>query len=319
MKKLQLLLSALLMLGSANTLLAKQAYQDDVNTFCAAYLTSPSTCETCHTVNYGDPTVEKDLYLAEGACGFCPENPECAIAPPPTEPLTEAELIAKGQSVTNEYFATLFRLFGQHVQQTAAETGLNPATDSAVFTAVFPQCPDIAPLAGSEMSKKYGYLVRRVTTKTRNSRNIPDEWELDQLKYFEALAAKSATRTEFPVTDPVTGAVLNKPNGQPLITNEYEVYDYVKERGGKGKSRVANTYFRYMRSVTMPPLSSGLPCLRCHGNTADLAADYIDSTGATTSLVDAVGAEYPYDDAMGYSAGEIRGAWTIKIPVDVTP
>ena len=127
---------------------------------------------------------------------------------------------------------------------------------------------------------------------------------------FEALAAKGSPRTEFAVTDE-NGTILNKPNGQPFITNEYEAFDFVKEVGGKGKVRVANTYFRYIRSITMPPPAnvSGLPCLKCHGNDADLAP----------GVVEAIGIEYPYDKALGYSPGQIRGAWTIKIPVDVTP
>ncbi len=308
MKKILLLSGAALMLGSVGNTMARQNMLDDLNNVCSDTIGVITDCGFCHGTTYQEPTPEKDQYLTEGACGFCTEDPDC-IATPPTDPPTEADLIAEGRSVTNEYFANLFRLFGQHIQQTAQETGIDP-TDPAIFTAVFPQCPDIAPLAGSEVSKKYGYLVRRVTTKNRNSRNIPDDWELAQLMNFEALAAKGSPRTEFAVTDE-NGTILNKPNGQPFITNEYEAFDFVKEVGGKGKVRVANTYFRYIRSITMPPPAnvSGLPCLKCHGNDADLAP----------GVVEAIGIEYPYDKALGYSPGQIRGAWTIKIPVDVTP
>ena len=309
MKKILLLTSAALMLGSAGNTMARQNMLDDLNNVCSDTIGIITDCGLCHGATYQEPTTEKDLYLAECACGFCPDDPDCTVAPPPPGPMTEAELITEGKSVTNEYFRDLFRLFGSHLQQTSLDTGI-PVSDPAIFTAVFPQCPDIAPLAGSEISKKYGYLARRVTTKSRNSRNIPDDWELAQLMDFEALAAKGAPRTTFPLTDE-DGNTMLKPNGQPFITQEYEAYDYVKEVGGKGKDRVANTYFRYMRSITMPPPAnvSGLPCLKCHGNDADLAP----------GVVEAIGTEYPYDKALGYSPGQIRGAWTIKIPVEVTP
>ena len=40
---------------------------------------------------------------------------------------------------------------------------------------------------------------------------------------------------------------------------------------------------------------------------------------AVQEWVEAVMAEYPYDQAMGYAKGDIRGAWTVKIPLDALP
>ena len=52
----------------------------------------------------------------------------------------------------------------------------------------------------------------------------------------------------------------------------------------------------------MPPLAK-MPCLICHG-------DNIDSTISTK-----LNELYPNDKAVGYKAGEIRGAFTITQPM----
>ena len=67
-----------------------------------------------------------------------------------------------------------------------------------------------------------------------------------------------------------------------------------------------------MRSITMPGMPDEppfLPCLKCHG-----APDQLGP-----GVEEAVMAEYPYDQAMGYAKGDIRGAWTVKIPLDALP
>jgi hypothetical protein len=67
-----------------------------------------------------------------------------------------------------------------------------------------------------------------------------------------------------------------------------------------------------MRSITMPPHPAApvpnnpkLPCLLCHGTLDQLP----------TGLKEAIYDEFPYDMALGFKAGDIRGAWTIKIPI----
>jgi hypothetical protein len=62
----------------------------------------------------------------------------------------------------------------------------------------------------------------------------------------------------------------------------------------------AGQYFRYIKALPVQPL-----CLSCHGGGADVAP------GVTAKL----GAEYPHDKATGYSAGQVRGAITVKRPL----
>jgi hypothetical protein len=62
-------------------------------------------------------------------------------------------------------------------------------------------------------------------------------------------------------------------------------------------------FFRYMKAIPVQPL-----CLTCHG--------------ATDSIPDSVkarlAADYPRDRATGYAIGQIRGAVTIKQPMEDT-
>lgn len=61
-------------------------------------------------------------------------------------------------------------------------------------------------------------------------------------------------------------------------------------------------WFRYMKAIPTRPM-----CLQCHGKPADI------STGVKAMLTK----EYPEDKATGYSAGEIRGAISIKRKMDL--
>lgn len=61
-------------------------------------------------------------------------------------------------------------------------------------------------------------------------------------------------------------------------------------------------WFRYMKAIPTQTM-----CLQCHGKPADI------STGVKAMLIK----EYPEDKATGYSAGEIRGAISIKRKLDV--
>jgi len=60
-------------------------------------------------------------------------------------------------------------------------------------------------------------------------------------------------------------------------------------------------WFRYMKAIPTQP-----QCLQCHGKPADISA------GMKTVLAK----EYPEDMATGYSAGEVRGAISIKRKVN---
>ena len=112
-----------------------------------------------------------------------------------------------------------------------------------------------------------------------------------------------------------------------LGTMEFEATAVTQEEGIE--------YFNYMRSISLPPMpkdfggpatlpngkpNPNLPCLKCHGSTVDssVGAVYPDGTvmpDVTHDLLKTIEGLYPYDMALGYKAGNIRGAWTVKIPV----
>jgi hypothetical protein len=68
-----------------------------------------------------------------------------------------------------------------------------------------------------------------------------------------------------------------------------EVSEVVAEPAGR--------YFRYMKAIPVQPL-----CLTCHGAPEAVAVE----------VRDRIATEYPHDRALGYSAGQIRGAVTVK-------
>lgn len=60
------------------------------------------------------------------------------------------------------------------------------------------------------------------------------------------------------------------------------------------------TFHRYMRALPMGPL-----CIACHGP-ADQISEPVKAQ---------IAAEYPFDRAVGYRLGQVRGAITIKRPL----
>lgn len=71
-----------------------------------------------------------------------------------------------------------------------------------------------------------------------------------------------------------------------------EAAEIVQEPAGK--------YFRFMKAIALQP-----GCVACHGNNEQI------SDNVKTLLRE----EYPHDQAVGYSAGQIRGAVSIKRPL----
>jgi len=71
-----------------------------------------------------------------------------------------------------------------------------------------------------------------------------------------------------------------------------DVAEIVQEPAGK--------YFRYMKAIALQP-----GCVACHGN-PDQIPDNVKAKLSET---------YPHDKATGYSAGQIRGAVSIKRPI----
>lgn len=66
-------------------------------------------------------------------------------------------------------------------------------------------------------------------------------------------------------------------------------------------SEPAGRYFRYMKALPVGSL-----CLNCHGSDATVSSE----TAA------ALAANYPHDRARGYREGEVRGAVSIKRPLE---
>lgn len=62
----------------------------------------------------------------------------------------------------------------------------------------------------------------------------------------------------------------------------------------------SGSYYRYMKAIPVQPL-----CLVCHGSREAIAP------GVAARLQ----ADYPHDQATGYALGQIRGAVTIKQPL----
>lgn len=60
-------------------------------------------------------------------------------------------------------------------------------------------------------------------------------------------------------------------------------------------------YFRYMRALPVGPL-----CLACHGSAEQL----------NPAVKAQLAVEYPHDRATGYRLGQVRGAVTVKRPLD---
>ena len=75
--------------------------------------------------------------------------------------------------------------------------------------------------------------------------------------------------------------------GEPYETMSYS--EVVDELDGR--------YFRYMKALSMKPV-----CLACHGNPAQIP-------GVIREM-------YPHDKATGYQAGDLRGAVSIKRPLN---
>ncbi len=59
-------------------------------------------------------------------------------------------------------------------------------------------------------------------------------------------------------------------------------------------------YYRFMKAIPVQP-----QCTTCHGDTVDMSDE----------IREAIESRYPHDKAVGYKAGELRGAFSIKMPL----
>jgi hypothetical protein len=170
------------------------------------------------------------------------------------DPLPEARAVA----------AELVQKLGAALRQELASSG----PDGAIGV-----CRETAPGLASELSRRTGWRVARVSLKARNPLlGQPDAWEQAVLLRFDrALAA-----------------------GEPADRLEHS--ETVVEPSGR--------YFRYMKALPVQPL-----CLTCHGSAAAIPE----------SVRQRLAKDYPHDRAVDYDSGQVRGAVTIKRPLEPHP
>lgn len=131
-------------------------------------------------------------------------------------------------------------------------------------------CKYTVPEIASNVSRKTGWRVSRVSLKPRNQAvGMPDAWEQKVLLEFDNRIA----RGEKPET--------------------LEFGEMVSEPIGRS--------YRYMKALPMLPM-----CMNCHGST-DAMSDAVKAQ---------LGTEYPFDRAVGYRVGQVRGAVTAQKLLD---
>lgn len=169
-----------------------------------------------------------------------------------------ADDVAKYQEESRLVAKTFVQQLGGELQK-EMQTG-GPASAINV-------CKNVAPAIASDLSRKNGWHVSRVSLKPRNPLlGFADAWEQKVLADFDARKAR----------------------GESPANMEYA--EIVTEPQGK--------YFRYMKAIPVQEV-----CLACHG------------ANIPQNVKDALASDYPHDRATGYSAGQIRGAITIKRPL----
>jgi len=93
---------------------------------------------------------------------------------------------------------------------------------------------------------------------------------------------------------------------------EQAVLNQFQLRAGKGEkyadmsfsevvSEPAGRYFRFMKAIGVKPM-----CLQCHGNAEQIPP-------ATAEMLSKL---YPNDRAVDYAAGDLRGAFSVKQPLE---
>lgn len=125
-----------------------------------------------------------------------------------------------------------------------------------------------------------------------------------------AIAAKHSQQSGWDVGR--TSLKLRNPNDAPDAWEVRVLQDFEQRRAaGDGPDALVasevveedgKTYYRFMQGIVMPPLEK-MPCLKCHGERID---------PATAARLDQL---YPQDQARGYKAGQVRGAFTLKKPL----
>lgn len=119
------------------------------------------------------------------------------------------------------------------------------------------------------------------------------QYRVDTGYYVMRVSLKNRNPANTP--DPYERGVLEKfeqMKKDGVFEEGFEDYRVVSERDGR--------LFRYMK-----PIVTGWTCLKCHGPKSEISLE----------VREVLEREYPEDLATGYEPGEVRGAISIKIPV----
>ena len=211
---------AMLVLASPNAV-AYQDYLGTVNAACNS--TAIADCSTCHSggkcsVNSAECTTEQSVYLSSDYCYFCVDSATC---PAPVAQNDEDIMLAEARQAISAFSTELMARFKEAMMNGGPVNAINV-------------CSEIAPEIASSISRDTGWMVRRVTTRTRSPLATPDNWELEELRLFEKGLAKGT---------PAAGLETSR----------------VKRESGNRE------YFRYMKAIVLPPPDIA-PCMACHGD-----------------------------------------------------
>lgn len=119
----------------------------------------------------------------------------------------------------------------------------------------------------NKISRQTGWMVRRISLKTRNPLDRPDAYETQVLQRLELTPEKKSPKEEIS-----------------------EIVDL----GGRKE-------FRYLKVIRLAP-----QCTKCHGLKNQIAPE----------IMSRIKEYYPHDQATGYHPGDIRGAFSVRIPLD---
>ena len=152
-------------------------------------------------------------------------------------------------------------------------------------------CSTSAQKVTREFAVQSGVDIRRVTLKARNPANAPDAWERAQLTQWEA-ALKSGK--------PLPEEVWTIVEDPPIPANRERIEAGSLNRGPQAGTR----YHRLMKPITIQGM-----CLSCHGTGAQIPE----------TVKKQIAKSYHQDLATGYEAGDLRGAFSVKIPDRASP
>lgn len=146
--------------------------------------------------------------------------------------------------------------------------------------------------------KKFGGTLKPLLKKSLNEGGVKQAMKVCSVKAPE-IANDLSLSTQWQVKR----VSLKARNSHSAIPDNWEKqtlkeFNQRQQQGEKAqsiaKAEIVNNEFRFMKAQGVAPL-----CLTCHGS------------DISTETKEALGQHYPNDKAIGYSLGEIRGAFSL--------